>query len=80
MAARLQDKLKTQLKTAGKGSNTDITKYKYQGQYLGLFTLKIFQKMRMSEKCCNNSDNPLTSCRTNGGKKNVKNDNKMCKI
>ena len=26
--------------------------------------------MRMSKKCCNNnnSDNPLTSCRTDGGK------------
>ena len=24
--------------------------------------------MRMSEKCRNNSDNPLTSCRIDGGK------------
>ena len=38
---------------------------------LALFTFKIFQKMRMSEKCpnnSNNSDNPLTSCPTDGGK------------
>ena len=46
----------------------DIIKYKYKGIW-ALFTLKIFQKMRMSEKCRNNnSDNPLTSRRTDGGK------------
>ena len=39
---------------------------------LGLIYLKNLPKMRMSEKCRNNknnnSDNPLTSRRTNGGK------------
>ena len=34
-----------------------------------LVTLNIFQKIRMSEKCRNNSDNPLTSRRTDGGNK-----------
>ena len=39
---------------------------------MGLIYLKIFQKMRMSEKCRNNnnnSDNPLTSRRNGGDKK-----------
>ena len=39
---------------------------------MALFTLKIFQEMRMSEKCRNknksNSGNPLTFHRTDGGK------------
>ena len=43
MAARLQDKLKTQLKTAGKGSNTDITKYKYRSVF-GPFYFKNLPK------------------------------------
>ena len=44
-----------------------------------LFALKIFQKMIMSEKCRNNnknnnnnSDNPLTSRRTDWGKKVIR--------
>ena len=52
--------------------NDTITKLKRSvfGPYL---LLKIFQKMRMSEKCRNkhnnnNSNNPLTSRRTDGGK------------
>ena len=42
-----------------------------KGQYLGLVYFKNIQKKRMSEKCRNNkhnSDNPLTSRRTDGGK------------
>ena len=37
---------------------------------MGLIYLKIFQNMRMSDKRCNNnnSDNPLTSRCTDGGK------------
>ena len=48
-----------------------------KSQYLDLIYLKNVPKMRMSEKCCNNnkhnnSDNPLTSRRTEGGKNSTK--------
>ena len=74
------------MQTASQGSI--LTLLSSKGQYLDQFTLKNFQKMRMSEKCPNNnnnkhknnnnkhnnnnnSDNPLTSRRTDGGKKSV---------
>ena len=65
--------------TASQDSDTDISKLKckrYLGRRSSVFgpnmLLKFFQNMRMSEKCRNNnnSDYPLTSRRTGGGKKN----------
>ena len=52
-----------------------IIKLKKASIWAAVFTLKIFPKMRMSEKCLknkhnNNSDNPLTSRRSDGGGKN----------
>ena len=50
-----------------------LTLLSSNGQYLGLIYFKKIPKMRMSEKCHNNnnnnSDNPLTSCRADGGKR-----------
>ena len=52
-----------------------VTLLSSKGQYLGLIYIKNLPKMRMSEECRNNSnsnsDNPLTSRRTDGGKKRV---------
>ena len=46
-----------------------LTLLSSKDQHLSLIYFKNLPKMRMSEKCRNNnSDNPLTSRRTNGGK------------
>ena len=59
--------LQTQRQTASQGSDIDITKLKRS--VLGLIYFKNLPKMRISEKCHNNnSDNPLTSRHTDGGK------------
>ena len=63
--------------TSGSKSKNDSAGISYKQQIKAqtvsiwaLFTLKIFQKMRMSEKChSNNSDSPLTSRHTDSGKK-----------
>ena len=55
--------------------NTAITKLQRSVRIWAYYTLKIFQKMRMSEKCLNrnkNSGNPLTSRPTDGGKDTIK--------